>query len=196
MTDPDTRQLFTGIQDGRESAARGVFDRYLLRLIGLARARLSEKLAQKVDPDDIVQSALRSFFVRAKDGQFEIERGSDLWNLLATITKHKLLKKAEHYRQQKRSLDRDQPLQHSDMGNLAWVSEPTETEAVALTDELEHLMKELDPLKRTMLELRLQGHSTYEIAEEVERSERTVRRFLIGFRDQLEERLSDTNPEK
>ncbi|WP_339748394.1 sigma-70 family RNA polymerase sigma factor [uncultured Rubinisphaera sp.] len=183
--------LILGIEAGNESAAREVFDRYLVRLIALARSRLSEKLARKVDADDIVQSAFRSFFVRAREGQFKIERGADLWNLLATITKCKLLKKAEHYKQQKRSLDRDQPITTTDsMEENLFTADPTEIEAVALTDELEFLMQSLEVHQRQMLELRLQGLTTLEIADEVERSERTVRRFLGNFRDQLETRLN------
>ncbi len=69
--------------------------------------------------------------------------------------------------------------------------EPTELEGLALADEVELLMSELDSHQRTMLELRLQGKSLPEIAETVERSERTVRRFLGGMRDRLEERLRE-----
>jgi len=193
MPHDETRHIFDRVRNGDEEAARQVFERYLARLVALARSRLSEKLARKVDADDVVQSAFRSFFVRARDGQFAIERAGDLWSLLATITRHKLLKKAEHFRQQKRDLGRDQPLARHDDDSGAEVPfavEPTDEEAVALSDEIEFLMRDLDPLQRQMLELRLQGQPIPEIAETVERSERTVRRFLGGFRDELERRLN------
>lgn len=191
MTEPqETRHVFGRVQDGDEQAAREVFDRYLMRLVALARSRLSDRLQQKVDADDVVQSAFRSFFVRAREGQYVIERSGDLWSLLAKITRHKLLKKAEHYRQQKRSLDSDEPLTEDTGGRgAAFSAEPTDEEAVALSDEVAFLMRELEPQQRTMLELRLQGQPIPQIAETVERSERTVRRFLSSFRDSLEERL-------
>lgn len=189
MRESETRDVFERVQSGDEEAAREVHERYLARLISLARSRLSQKLARKVDADDIVQSAFRSFFVRAREGEYAIQRAGDLWSLLATITRHKLLKKAEHYRQQKRSLARDKPLTSEVSAAAAFAEEPSDEEAVALTDEVEFLMRTLDPLQRQMLELRLQGQPIPEIAETVERSERTVRRFLGGFRDQLEERL-------
>ena len=50
-------------------------------------------------------------------------------------------------------------------------------------------MRALVPRQRTMLELRLQGQTIPQIADAVERSERTVRRFLIQFRKELEDRL-------
>lgn len=191
MTEPqETRHVFGRVQDGDEQAAREVFDRYLQRLVALARARLSDRLQQKVDADDVVQSAFRSFFVRARDGQYVIERSGELWSLLAAITRHKLLKKAEHYRQQKRSLNTDEPLVSDAAGHdAAFTAEPSDEEAVALSDEVAFLMRDLDPQQRTMLELRLQGQPIPDIAETVERSERTVRRFLSSFREQLEERL-------
>lgn len=191
MTEPqETRHVFGRVQGGDEQAAREVFDRYLQRLVALARTRLSDRLKQKVDADDIVQSAFRSFFVRARDGQYVIERSGDLWSLLASITRHKLLKKAEHFRQQKRSLDQDQPLATgSEAEGAVFTAEPTDEEAVALSDEVAFLMRELEPQQRTMLELRLQGQPIPDIAETVDRSERTVRRFLSSFREQLEERL-------
>ena len=193
MDGNETREVFHRVRSGDEEAARAVFDRYLGRLVALARSRLSEKLARKVDADDVVQSALRSFFVRARDGQYAIERAGDLWALLAGITKNKLLKKAEHFRQQKRDVDRDQPLAASSDESSAdadFSEHPTDEEALTLADEVEFLMRKLDPLQRQMLEMRLQGKPIPEIADTVERSERTVRRFLSTFRDNLEERLN------
>ncbi len=191
MTSRDTQFVFDRLQGGDEQAAREVFDRYLRRLVALARSRLSDRLQQKVDADDVVQSAFRSFFVRARDGQYVIERSGELWSLLASITRNKLLKKAEHFRQQKRDLQRDQALAASDDSSCdrAFIVEPTIEEAAALSDEVEFLMRELVPRQRTMLELRLQGQTIPQIADAVERSERTVRRFLIQFRQQLEDRL-------
>lgn len=98
MTENETRHIFDRMQHGDEDAAREVFNRYLHRLVALARSRMSERLGQKFDADDVVQSAFRSFFVRARDGQFAIERAGDLWNLLASITHHKLLKKTRRAR--------------------------------------------------------------------------------------------------
>lgn len=190
MSERRTRFVFDRVQSGDEEAAREVFERYMNRLVALARSRLSDKLQQKFDADDIVQSAFRSFFRRAQDRQFAIRRSGELWALLASITRHKLLKKAEHYRQQKRNVEQDQQLPAEAASAAVFSGEPTPQEAVALTDEVEFLMRELEPMQRRMLEMRLQGQTIPEIAEAVQRSERTVRRFLSGFRDQLEQRLS------
>ncbi len=189
----ESRILLQRYQDGDEAAAELIFRRYLERLVGLASAQLSEKLRRRVGPEDIVQSVFRSFFGKAQEGRFSLERAGDLWRLLASITKHKLLKKAEHHGQQKRSLRREQALALDADGTDAEVFavEPTDLEGLALADEVEMLVSELKPAERTMLELRLQGQSIPEIAEAAERSERTVRRFLGCVRDRLDERLRE-----
>lgn len=183
-----TQHVYQRVAQGDDDACREVFQRYLLRLVGLARSRLSERLATKVDPEDIVQSVFRSFFIRAQDGQYVIERAGDLWKLLAAITRHKVLKRAEHFQQQRRALDREAALPETGQDIP---DEPNEADAVILADEVEFLMTQLEPHQRLMLELRLQGQTIPEIAAAVERSERTVRRFLGGFRDMLEQRLHE-----
>jgi len=87
VNEEQTQHVFQRVRAGDQDAAQEIFDRYFQRLIGLAHSRLSEKLGRKVDADDIVQSALRSFFVRSQEGQYAIERSGDLWKLLAVITR-------------------------------------------------------------------------------------------------------------
>lgn len=181
----DSQRLFKGVVLGDETAADELFAAYVHRLIALARGRLSERLQRKVDADDIVQSAMRSFFVRARDGQFVIQRSGELWALLAAMTRNKLLRQCERFRQQKRDVARDE----DGLSENAAVVAPTVEEAVAVADELELVMRELSPLSRDIAERRLQGQSIPDIAEAVDRSERTVRRLLAAFRDQLEQRL-------
>src|SRR5205809_645070 len=53
-------QLMTALRLGDGQAARVVFERYARRLIGLAATRLPSSVRSKVDPEDVVQSAVRS----------------------------------------------------------------------------------------------------------------------------------------
>src|SRR3954462_6848947 len=88
--------LLLRVKRGDQDAATEVFERYAERLTHLARNRLATKLASRVDPEDIVLSAYRSFFVAAREGRFHVERGGDLWRLLVEVTLHKLYRQAEH----------------------------------------------------------------------------------------------------
>src|SRR5438552_1028412 len=78
---------------GDEDAARQIYNRYVERLLGLARRRLGHKISSRVDPEDVLQSVFRTFFQRARAGRFEVEDEDDLCKLLVQITVHKTLRK-------------------------------------------------------------------------------------------------------
>ena len=176
-------------EEGNQQAAGELFQRYAERLLALARRRLSARLARHVDPEDVVQSAYRSFFAGARDGRYEFRRDGDLWRLLVAITLHKLQHKVERYTAGKRAVDRE----HSFGGESSLFGlhsqllarEPSPSDAAALADTLEQVLRGLEPLQRRMIELRLQGYCLEEIAAAVRRSERTVRRVLEGVKDRL-----------
>src|SRR5262245_53933822 len=87
---------------GDPQAASELFRRHARRLIALARSRLSNKLAPHVDPEDVVQSAYRSFFIAARDNGVEVQAGDQLWQLLVTITLRKLYRQVERLGAMKR----------------------------------------------------------------------------------------------
>jgi RNA polymerase sigma factor (sigma-70 family) len=184
FSDLPSDQLLLHSRDGDEDASREIFERYLARLTALARSRLAPRLARRTDPEDIVLSAYRSFFVGARDGRFVLQRSGDLWRLLVSITLHKLYRQVKRHSAESRDVQREKILEEAH----AFSQEPTAEEAVALADELEAVLKPLDPLLRRVLELRLQGQSLEEIAAITMRSERTVRRSLAELREAIASR--------
>ncbi len=184
--------LLERLRSGDDRAAEALFSRYFERLTMLARSRLSPRVARRVDPEDIVMSVYRSFFIGARSGRFALGRGGDLWRLLASITRYKLYRAARHHRADRRSVDVELPLDRSEVANgLAVDDEPTPEEALALADELELAFSRMNAFGRRVLELRLQGAQLSEIAHNTGRSERTVRRTLAAIREVLAERLND-----
>jgi RNA polymerase sigma-70 factor (ECF subfamily) len=191
MADDASIHLVARWRDGDQLAADQLFRRYAEQLIALARTRLSAKLSQRVDPEDVVQSAYRSFFHGTKDGRYDVQRGGDLWQLLVVITLHKLQHEVRHNLAEKRSVRREQSLSGADssldiLGHVN-ANQPSPVEALALAEELEQLMRKLEPLHRRMLELRLQGYSADEIATETQRCPGTVRRVLDRVKQELEQ---------
>jgi eukaryotic-like serine/threonine-protein kinase len=183
--------LLERFRDGDELAAEALFARHFDRLTALARSRLSTRLASRTDPEDIVMSVYRSFFIGARSGRFDISRGGDLWRLLAAITKYKLLRQARHHMADRRSVNVEQPFDEQENG---WFvgrrADPSQEEAVALADELEWVLSQFDLFGRRVLELRLQGAELSEIAQDTGRSERTVRRTLARVRELIAERFA------
>ncbi len=185
----EDRELVARWRTGDEEAARLLFDRYVERLVTLARKRISNRLAARVDPDDIVQSVFRTFFGRVKAGQFRIEQDEDLTKLLVRITVHKTLRQAEFHQADKRDIaaeagQDDRPTDH--IGEI-FAREPTPEEAVLFLDQLEHFLNQLKPQERQVLELRMQGFGSEEIAARLGTYDRKVRRVLERIRGLAEQ---------
>jgi DNA-directed RNA polymerase specialized sigma24 family protein len=196
MDEPSV-ELLAKYRQGDESAANELFRRYVSRLTVLARAKMAPKVASRFDAEDVVLSAYRSFFVRARNGQFALTVSGDLWRLLVTIVLRKLYRHAAHHTADKRSVDREQPL--PDGGDSAWElfrpvsGSPTVEKAVATADLVEGFMAELEPVPRQIVEMRLQGFEIAEIATATKRSERTIGRILEDLKRRLECMLADDN---
>jgi RNA polymerase sigma factor (sigma-70 family) len=182
----DTAELLERWKAGDQTAAAELFERYAARLVALTRSRLSPQLVQRFDPEDVVQSAYRSFFVAARAGRYDLQHGTDLWQLLVTITLHKLHHQVRHNSAGKRDVERERSLDEQSPSLAPLAREPSPIEAIALTDQVEQLMRSLQPLERHTLQLRLQGYQLDEIAEQTQRGERTVRRILERIKSILD----------
>lgn len=194
MTESSSDELLTRYHVGRDAAAaEELFRRYSARLTALVGSRLSKALATRVDPEDVVQSAYRSFFVLAGEGNIHVNAKGDLWRLLVQIALRKVYRSARRHRAECRSVEREH---HGDgVDALALSREPTPAEAAAFLDEMERLLQPLDELKRRIIEMRLHGHEADEIAREVHRSARTVRRVLATCGSDLERRITAAPPQ-
>ncbi|QDT49132.1 RNA polymerase sigma factor [Symmachiella dynata] len=191
MADDESIALLARWEQGDEKAADEIFERYLLRLTALARSRLSNEIQTVVDPEDVVQSAYRTFFCNAGQRSYTLSRGGDLWRLLAAITVHKVLRQVEFHQAQKRSIGAVRSI-----GGSSWsirpeiiARDPSPEEALAIAEELEDLMRQLRPKYQVILELRLKGESVEDIAAATGRTTRTVQRVMQGIRKDLEMRL-------
>lgn len=173
--------LLERFRAGEEAAATEIFERFAQRLAALVQSRLSKQLARRLDAEDVVLSAYRSFFVRARSGHFSLDEPGDLWRLLAQITLNKLYRSAEWHNAARRTPAREQP-GLVELGNRAADAESSPELAVVVADQLEFLMSQLPPATCRVLELQLQGHDADEIATMIGRSPRTVRRQLEAIR--------------
>ena len=190
----DFDQLMERLRAGDEEAAKAVFDQHVGPLIVRVRQKLSAKLSRRLDPEDVVQSAFRSFFSCARAGRYEFNDSGDLWRLLVKLTWHKLLQKVERESAAQRSFKRDLAWPEGTKPDIADECVPPESELAAL-ELVEQASAGLDDCKRQIFELRLQGYHIADIANEVDLSERTVRRVLSSIKKRIENILHDTEAE-
>ena len=168
-------------------AAREIFDRFSSKLIGVARTKLTNRIRQKVDPEDIAQSVFRSFFRRHQDGQFQLEGWNSLWGLLVIITLRKCGRQVATFNAASRSLCREQPIDNANYTLESVTREPSPEEVATITEIVENLMSKLEDRQRTILAMRLQGFTVEVISKNINRSERTVNRLLNRVRSWLDD---------
>ena len=172
-----------------DAAAKEVFERFVHQLVVLARRHIGAGLRHKVDPEDIVQSAYKSFFFRYGAGNLDLDNWNSIWGLLTLITVRKCAARAAYHRAECRDTAREVSLPPRDEAP-PWMDplgrEPTPVEAAVLNETVDQLLASLEDEDRPVLELSLQGHTTREISERLGRAERTVRLLRESVRHRLE----------
>jgi len=191
-------ELLVRWRRGDQNAAAELYHRYARHLIALARSRLSTEAARRIDPEDVVQSVYRSFFVAARDGHYQIHNGDGLWYLLVTITMNKLRDQIERLGTRKRAMQRERSFGSEEslfgIEGQRFARDPSPAEAAALIEQLEQVMRALEPVQCRMFEMRLQGHSVADIAVATQRCEQTVRRLLGKIKAQLQKHSQEAVP--
>lgn len=192
MTDaPNATQLLERWRSGDEAAATKLFELYSRKLTDVAERQMSAKLAQRVGPEDVVQSAFRTFFRRGSRGDFVIDNSTGLWKLLVKITLLKVYGQARRHSGPQRNLSAEVPMEVTDLDMALLSREPGPAEAAALVDLMHAATLDLPDTYGEILSLRLAGHSRAEIAAKVGVARQTVYRALRVMQQRCQS-LADT----
>jgi len=169
-------------KEGSQQAADVLAQRYWLRLVALVAGKLNQRFRRVADPEDIVQSALGSFFDAAANSRIQVSNSLSLWRLLATFARRKMSKTIEKHDAVKRGDGKTQvSLVSAEQFQADSFSDASkhESDAVKLFDILNtELPDNLQPVLHGLLA----GQSQKEIAAELKVDERTVRRRVVELR--------------
>jgi RNA polymerase sigma factor (sigma-70 family) len=187
------------LKAGDPAAARPLWENYFRQLVARARSRLAGTPRRAADEEDVAQSAFASFCRAAAQGRFpRLRDRHDLWQLLVRITDHKAHDLIRDERRQRRGggnvLDEAALAagQVSAGAPMAQVmdQEPSPAFAALLAEEYRRLLGLLGDaeLQRLAL-LKLEGHTVEEIAAQVGRVPRTIKRRLHMIRKIWEQEL-------
>jgi DNA-directed RNA polymerase specialized sigma24 family protein len=190
------------LKAGEHAAAQKLWQRYSLRLVHLARARLRDAPRRAADEEDVALGAFDSLCRGAEAGRFpRLSDRDDLWRLLVVLTARKAANLAKHERRIKRGGGRvlaeaelALPSDGSeDFEGLEAIigDEPTPEFAAQVGEECRRLLDALgDPQLRDIATMKLEGYTDEEVAARLGCTDRTVRRRLQLIRKLWEKEWS------
>jgi RNA polymerase sigma-70 factor (ECF subfamily) len=187
--DDHFRTLIEQVRAGNEQAAAELVRQYVPAIRRAVRMRLTDpRLNRILDSMDICQSVMASFFVRASEGQFDMDSPDQLIKLLVTMARNKLLDQARKQQATRRDQRRVEPANPEDLEALpGHGSSPSE---VLLGKELlQRVRDELEEDERYLVDQRLLGREWPEIAAELGERPDTLRMRLTRAINRIARRL-------
>jgi RNA polymerase sigma-70 factor (ECF subfamily) len=159
---------------------------YEPRLRVVARVLLGPALRPAVDSMDLVQSVHRSLLIGIREEKFDISTPENLLALALTMLRRKV---ARHWRRAQRQVRLQTGASSLDLlpqllADLT-TSEAGPADAAQYRDLMERLCRQLDATERQVLALRLDGHTTAEIAQQLGLNHITLRVRLTRLRERL-----------
>lgn len=186
--DPGFSELIDRAARGDEAAVAELARQYEPKVRMVAHALLGRALRPYLDTMDLVQAVHQSLIVGLRAGKFEVTDPDRLAGLAVLIVRRKVARQWRRVQRQRRlSLSpADKPNDLS--GILAGLANDhvTPASAVAHQDEVDRLWERLDAEDRQLVELRLQGYSSPEIAERLGISAVAARVRLTRLRFKLQ----------
>jgi RNA polymerase sigma factor (sigma-70 family) len=179
-------ELMGQVRAGDSAAETALFKQYVRRLIALAARQFDASLRDRADVEQIVLSACKSFFLRNRRGEFELDDWGELWSVLAMVTLRKCSKRLRHLRAARRDAGRD--VEWPDRDDLASLLDeaPTPEEEAIVAETVNGLLGAMTPDDRPVVEHLLLGYTAQEVADRVGCSERTVRRVRQRAQNRLQ----------
>jgi RNA polymerase sigma factor (sigma-70 family) len=190
--------IVRGLIEGDPLVCTEFWKNYGERLSRLADRRLPEGLRRRVEPEDIVQSACRSFFRRVQERKLELDDPDMLWPLLCAITINKVRRQIRFHCRQRRDSRReqgvqagaDEPMQPQD---FLTSGDPSPEHVAMFSEQMHGVLSVLSEQECVLLEMKLEAYSNQEVADRLLCSERTVRRMLTGIRGKLRDSLLESS---
>jgi RNA polymerase sigma factor (sigma-70 family) len=170
-------QLLDRVRTGDESALTQLLQHYEPRLRTAARVLLGPLLRPSMDSVDLVQSVHRVMLPVLREGKYDVSSPEQLLALAVTIVRRKVARSWR--RAQKESL-----LQEEQSGHRESRAEDP-VEAATAKDLMAHLQTMLTDEELQLVELRLAGYTTVEIARKLGYGAPALRARLSRLRQRL-----------
>lgn len=181
--------LLAAARSGDETAMQRLVCQYEPELRIVARHRLGPALRPHLDTIDLVQSVHRSLLIGLRANRFDISSPEKLIGLAVTIVRRKAAKHWRHLKRQQRLSSQDEAGDDFVDTMLSLQTPQTDVPADVATQEvLAQWLAGLDNIEKQLITMRLEGHSTAEVAQALELDPDVLRVKLSRLRKRLRER--------
>jgi RNA polymerase sigma factor (sigma-70 family) len=186
---PDTIEPFADLlaraRQGDRAALAELARQYEPEVRIMARVLLGPALRPFLDSLDLVQSVHRSLMVGLRNEKFELASPDRLVVLAVAMVRRKIGRLWRHHQRQKRLAGGGPDSSLPDALNSLSTPDGDPARAVQVRDAIQHLCAHLDDGERQIMELRLQGHTTAEVARALGQDADVLRVRLSRLRQRL-----------
>src|SRR4051794_27744853 len=159
--DEQWRRWAERFRDGDPISVQAFWNQYGPLLHRIAEKHLAQGLRRRVGPEDVVQSACRTYFRRVQGGLLQLTDADNLWRLLCAITLTKVREQARFHGRRKRGLSQEVHIEpvSGDGSASAWhppAPGPSPAQEVEFAEEFDRLLRTLHEEERQIVDLKLQ----------------------------------------
>lgn len=185
-TDDEFSELLVRARSGDTDAQTQLCQEYERQVYVVVRVLLGPLLRPHLDSVDLVQSVHRCLLAGLRDNKFAIATPQNLIALACSMVRRKVARKWRIHRRQIRATAgaNDSQLLSTTLRNL-YCREGSPAELAQYADSLEKLCERLNPIERLMLERKLEGYTTGEVAQQLGLHPVAVRVRWSRLRDRL-----------
>jgi RNA polymerase sigma-70 factor (ECF subfamily) len=174
-------------RNGDQEALTVLVQQYEREVRVMARVLLGPALRPHLDSLDLVQSVHRSLLVGLHGGRFEFHSPEDLVALALTMVRRKVARQWRHLQRQKRLQSSSDSQTLPDVLISLSTSNDDPARAAQFNDQVRELCQHLSEDEYTILQMRLAGYRTAEIAAHLGLSNVALRVRLTRLRQRLQD---------
>jgi RNA polymerase sigma-70 factor (ECF subfamily) len=181
------QELLSRVRSGDNGALMQLIRDYETEVRIVARARIGAALRPYVDSVDVVQSVHRSLMIGLRDGRFDISTPSKLLALALTIVRRKVARDWRRVRRQQRLSGVGSSANEVLEMLVSCGSRDSDPERIAiLNDAVRRVYEKLAECDQRLIQLRLDGYTTAEAADQIGINADHARTRLLRARRHLE----------
>jgi RNA polymerase sigma-70 factor (ECF subfamily) len=181
------QRLMRAVQDGSESAARELVERYGDHVLRVVRGKLHRGLRSRFDSIDFRQDVWASFFaLPAPEARFRSPE--DLATFLAAMANHKVADAfRDQMQRQKRALARETSLTEMGSSAIPQRGQATPSQQMVAQERWREILRRKRPLVQKMLRMLRRGCSYDEVSAETGLHLKEIPRFVRAIRSRMGE---------